>query len=479
MKPSQKQYDVIIVGGGASGLTAAYQAALNQLKVLVIEKGHTLGGGGNYMEGAFAVNSTIQKAQGMQLDGQEILDQSLVYSHHLADYRSLKQFIAHSADNIQWLSDLGVKFSTLMYTMHLYEGGGKSVIAALKQHAVDQGVEIITSAQVSELLTDADHGVVGVKMHDLDSDEDDSLTSSATILATGGYLDNPEMVDEMTHYNSSQLLSVSSGKSTGDGLKLAWSVGARKFNQCIQFSGGQVKNTSKPIYENWRDQLNGAANQQGLLWVNELGDRFVNEVQVLDSFCESGNALTTQNRVFSVLDQGTIDHLMQTGLLRPMNTFFYDQPVLPDLQNELSEAIAKKVPYIHKADTVAELAQLTGLTHLPETIKRYNELAASGKDTDFGKEAKYLLPLAKAPYYVIEDGISAFCASGGLQVNLQNQVLTKNGQVIKGLYATGNDAAGVLEGETYNTNAPGTTSGYTIFSGRNAANVIAETLKQG
>lgn len=77
--PNEKQYDVVIVGAGASGFSAALEAADQGLKVLVLEKGRKTGGSGNYMDGAFAVNSTIQKEAGERLSKKAVLEEALSY----------------------------------------------------------------------------------------------------------------------------------------------------------------------------------------------------------------------------------------------------------------------------------------------------------------------------------------------------------------------------------------------------------------
>ena len=84
-----------------------------------------------------------------------------------------------------------------------------------------------------------------------------------------------------------------------------------------------------------------------------------------------------------------------------------------------------------------------------------------------------MIPVEKGPVYAIKQGVGAFCTMGGLKVNLNNQVLDQNGSAINGLYAVGNDAAGMLIGDTYGPNMPGTEAGYCFFSGKHTADAIA------
>ena len=132
--------------------------------------------------------------------------------------------------------------------------------------------------------------------------------------------------------------------------------------------------------------------------------------------------------------------------------------------------------FIFKADSIEELAQKMGLAQLPATISRYNRDAAQGEDREFGKPVEYMQPVTQGPFYGFKLNIGAFCTMGGLQVTPQNEVRDEQGQVIPGLYAVGNDAAG-LTGDTYGPNMPGTCVGYAIYSGRNAGQQVTEYLR--
>lgn len=111
MFPKAKQYDLVIVGAGLSGLAAAVEAVKQNLHPLVIEKGRTIGGDGNYVEGAMGVDSYLQKEKQIKIDPLKLLHEELQYSHYEANGSHLKHFIDHSGETIDWLHDLGLKFS--------------------------------------------------------------------------------------------------------------------------------------------------------------------------------------------------------------------------------------------------------------------------------------------------------------------------------------------------------------------------------
>ncbi|AKP67280.1 FAD-dependent oxidoreductase [Companilactobacillus ginsenosidimutans] len=479
-----KSYDLVIIGAGASGFTAAYQAAKNGLSVVVLEKGRHTGGSGDWVEGIFAVDSKMQKAKNVELTKDEVLNEELEYSHYEADTNSWKQYIDHSAEMIDWLKDLGVKYVDVKglgsghVTWHLMEGNGKQAIhTAIEPNTVKAGAEIVTSVAAKSLIKDDQGKICGVEIQDQADRHTEKINTRAVIIATGGYLNNQQLIDQDTNYNAKQLIPVNSGKNTGDGLKLAWDVGAQKYRMGMaMLFGGYVKDTTNPSYIYRTSDMNGAVTQQSLLWVNEKGDRFTNE-EVVDNFAHAGNALFTQNKIFAVIDQGTIDHLMNVGLYKDMGTYFTTQKTLDGLQKEIDDSLDKKLPFIYKAETLADLGEKADLPNLEKTIDRYNQLSQKGEDTDYHKNSKFMVSLEKGPYYAFELGIGAFCTMGGLKVDLDNRVLDNDGQVIDGLYAAGNDAAGMLVGDTYGPNMPGTEGGYAFYSGRHSANTVAKYLK--
>lgn len=480
----KNDYDVIVVGGGAAGFTAAYQASHRGLSVLVVEKGHNTGGSGEYIEGAFAVDSYLQKEHHVKLTKEDVLNEELNYSHYRADTKVWQEYIAASADIIKWLKDLGVEYLDVAplgsgyRTWHLFKGLGKAVIHnVLEPKAKEQGTDVVTSTTVTKVNLDQDGQVTSVVLENLATHSQKTVATKAVVLATGGYLNNQELIKNETHYDPDQLIPVNSEKNTGDGLKLAWAAGAQKYAMgTAMLFGGYLKDHTKPGYVYRYSELNGAADQQSLLWVNENGERFVNE-EVVDNFALAGNALFTQGKVFTILDQSTIDYLNDEHIYKPMGTWDYHDTRLPHLKEEIQQAFAENAPYLTKANSVHELAQKIGLVDLEKTVTRYNQLAHDGQDLDFGKKADFMIPVENGPFYAIELGIGAFCTMGGLKTDTEHKVLDKDGKPITGLYAAGNDAAGMLIGDTYGPNMPGTEAGFVFYSGKHVANVIYDQIK--
>lgn len=477
MSISQKnRYDVVVVGTGAAGTSAALEAAQHGASVLLLEKGRHTGGSSNYTEGLFAVDSYLQKEQGIKVSATDVLREEVDYSKYRADSRIWRKYLDDSANTVQWLKDQGVKYEGVQAmgageaTWHIYEGMGQGVLHdALQPQAQKLGVELLSSTTVTDLHKNDDGAISGLTIKDEATGNTADIKTGAVVLATGGYLNNPEMMKELTHYDTSRLIPVSSGKGTGDGLRLAWKIGAKKYGTGMaMLFGGYLKDPDEPSFKYMASQMETAAGQQPLLWLNEHGERFVDEA-VVYNFSYAGNALYTQNKVFSILDQGVIDRMAKDGNFMGLGVYVRRGEKMVKLQAELDDAVAANKPFIFKADTIEELAKKMGLPveKAAATISTYNGYCDNKDDADFGKDPQYLVKVAQGPFYGFELNVGAFCTMGGLQVTTENEVLDDNGDKIEGLYAAGNDAAG-LAGDTYGPNMPGTCVGYAFYSGRNS-----------
>lgn len=453
-------------------------------RVLLLEKGKTTGGSSNYTEGLFAINSYLQKAKGIKIKATDVLSEEVNYSKYKADSRIWRDYINNSAENVQWLHDQGVEFEGVQAmgageaTWHIYKGMGHGVIHDVLQPKFEQlGGEVLTLTRAIKLTRQAD-GQVRVTLRDHRTGDKYDVTAWAVVLAAGGYLNNAKMIATETPYDETRLVPVSSGKGTGDGLRMALNIGAQKYGTGMaMLFGGYLRDEDEPSYKMMASQMNTAAGQQPLLWVNQDGERFVNE-EVVYNFSLAGNALYTQSQVYSILDQAVIDKMATTGNFMGLGIYVKRGQKMDQLQDELDRAVAAKKSFIFKADTIEDLARQMGLPveKLTATIQRYNRFADQGSDDDFGKDPKYLQKVAQGPFYGFHLNIGAFCTMGGLKVTPANEVLDDHAHVISGLYAAGNDAAGLV-GDTYGPNMPGTCVGYAFYSGRNAAHHINDYLK--
>ena len=480
MFPKNKNYQLVIVGAGLSGLSAAAAGEEKGIKnILVLEKGRTIGGDGNYVEGAMGVGSYLQRQNEINIDPLEMLKSELEYSHYEASAPVLRKFIAQSGVIIDCLHDEGVKFAKVgkqgksWPTIHTFEGGGKSVVSCLYNKALALGVEFVKSISATDLII-KDGQITGLIAKNEITGQECEIKTQHIILATGGYVDNPKLVAKRIKDN--RLMPVSDGKSTGDGMQLAWKVGAKHASMgAIQYGGGAILDKTRPQFVHMTTQLAAAATQEALLWVNEKGKRFVNE-DVNDNMCHAGASILTQSKVYSIMDQGSIDDWLNKGLYKEIGNSPVSIDKFDHLQNELDRALANHEKYLVKASSIKELGEKLELPYFENTVNKYNQIVREGKDIQFGKAPKYLNAIKNGPYYAVQLGVGMACALGGIRVDTNNAVLNNYGFPIPGLYAIGNDAAGMIVGDTYAVTLPGSTAGFASYSAVNAVNDICEKL---
>ncbi|MCL2781816.1 MAG: FAD-binding protein, partial [Actinomycetia bacterium] len=219
------------------------------------------------------------------------------------------------------------------------------------------------------------------------------------------------------------------------------------------------------------------AGSQPVLWVNKTARRFASE-EVALSFADTGNTIAKQPKatVYAIIDQSTVQHLMEEGSDIGLGDFIPYHAKLDHLQAELDEDVEAGRAW--KSDTVEGLAAAVGLDPevLAKTVADYNDACANGYDPLFFKPAAFLRPVSTAPYYAIDMAASVLVSVGGIRVNGNLQVTDKDYVAIPGLYAVGMEASGLF-GDTYNLDVPGTANGFSHASGRVAGRHIVATLK--
>lgn len=480
-------YDLVIAGGGLAGNAAAVEAADHGLKTLVVEKADILGGKGNYVEGPGAIESKMEKEAGIEFDLEKVMDYMMSSTHYRASEAHMRQFLKESGPTMDWVVEKGGKFDKVgpagesWPVIHDFsnDAGYDTLHKGFIPYAKARGVEYLTGVQANNLVLDDKGHVSGIKLEKVTTGEKQTIHTKNVIVSTGGYFDNPEMTEKYTQMQSSEqrlLVHVSTGKCTGEGIRMSWKAGARKYLRTyIELGAPYIKDKTVPAFAYFRSHLQEAASQEALLWVNAQGERFVRE-DVTDNLENTAESGLTQTRIFGILSQDQIDYLNDKGMYKVIGNSPVSFDKLANLKDELKQFKNKK--FLTKADTIEELQEKLGLPHLAETIKRYNELCAKGHDDDFFKNPKYLHALNNGPFYAVEMGVAATDSVGGLKVSLKNEVLNDREYPIPGLYAAGVDGIGVLEGDSYPQKFQGITSAYALFSGRNAAKSVAESLKK-
>ncbi|NTW73089.1 MAG: FAD-dependent oxidoreductase, partial [Eubacteriaceae bacterium] len=301
--------DVIVIAAGLSGLAASIAAAENGAKVITFEKANTPGGAANMGMGPLGVGSSIQKNQMVALTPGEAFRKHMYYTHYRVDARLVRDYYFKSGDTIDWLMDMGVEFVGVQrafsapeatraysdgeFTWHVVkpEGGGapgprcaSTMIKRMTERAADLGVQIMLETPVKKIIME-NGKAVGVIAKDSNGDEIEARGKSV-IIATGGFGENPQMIQEETGYEFGKTIyNFAIPGMKGEGIKMAWEAGA-----------GHTQSTMELMYQlpdNMNHFVLDGAFRQPCLWVNKNGQRFMPEDQIGNTTF-TGNAITSQ-----------------------------------------------------------------------------------------------------------------------------------------------------------------------------------------
>lgn len=486
-QPIDAEYDLVVIGGGGSGKSAALTAAQAGLSVALLEKMPETGGSSVYAEGTAAFESSEQKARKAPKDPgkkfptrEEGFRRYTEYSHHRANPEVVRMQVDNTAETIDVFKSLGIEYTDVtiyaydqpaeLYTFHRPDGLGARCQEVLLKAIKNAGVDIFTSTPAKKLVM-KDGAVTGVVAQDSDGNVM-NIACKAVILASGGFGNNPEMVKKYSWFSrtADDMYKCVPTENTGDGLTMALEAGADTD------SLGALMIISCARGKTLTSHVSGAGSQP-VLWVNKTGRRFADE-KVAMSFADAGNTMAKQPNgvVYAIIDSDTVRHLMEDGSDIGLGDFIEYHMKLTRLQTELDQDVADGIAW--KGDTIKALAKAMGLDPavLDHTVAEYNEACAKGHDSLFFKDPKFLRPVRKAPFYAINMAPSVLVSCGGIRVNGNLQVTDKNYKAIPGLYAVGMDASG-LYGDTYNLDVPGTANGFAHASGRVAARHVVKELK--
>ena len=465
--------NVIIVGAGISGLSAALELGRGGANVTVVDMSSVFGGHAVMSQGGVSVVDTpIQRETGWE-DSPELAQRDFIEWGEDADPDWVKYYARNSRRDIdQWLTELGVRFESVLPApgnsvdrFHQPAGRGIGLVAPLYRECLKHAnIRFLWNVQATKLLQDGDR-VTGVRLLNLRENSEQSLKADAVVLATGGFQSNLDMVREFWPADVTfpeKILAGSGRNSVGRGHRLAQAVGAELVKMDHQWN--YFTGIPDPRQTDSNHGLS-AANMYGIL-VNPQGQRFAN----LHLWAkEVMPPMLRQKRVtvWFVFDEATKSKFTISGSdwadFKKVERLVLDNPDL-----------------VAKADTIAGLAEKTGLpaANLTATIARYNALVDKGRDEDFGRfgpdrsefNNTASPKLNTPPYYAMQSWPLTRKSMGGVAIDLQCRVLTRSKTPIPGLYAVG-ELTG-LAGINGKAALEGTFLGPCIVTGRVAARSI-------
>jgi fumarate reductase flavoprotein subunit len=455
--------EVVVVGAGIAGLSAALSTAEAGAKTVLLEKMATVQARGH--DNAF-IGSRLQEKLGIKIDKDEIILNLMKYGANKPDQRLIRMWAEGSGKTADWLMDMtdaaGLEviinhyppppaFSNAreyypQYPVTHHYHNERPVAKCLLNNALKKGVVTYFKTRAKQLLRKKKDRVAGVIAQNTAGEYLQFDAEKAVILCTGDYGNNAEMMAK--YCPQSSYLASMIPTSTGDGHMMALWIGA------VMEPGPHTPMVHGPA---------GPLLCSAFLQVNLLGGRFQNEDVPIQS---NVNAIERQpgGTIWQVFDSKYPDELPNHGIGLGKIVIATEK-----VRQEVAKAAIT-------ANSIEELAMKMKLPveTFKATIKRYNELAYLGKDLDFGKRPDRLSPIDSPPYYAGKSGYSLLAVMGGLNVNQKLQPLDKDWEAIPGIYLAGN-TMGNRFAVDYPTMCPGLSHGMAIHFGRIAGlNVSSE-----
>lgn len=477
--------DVVVVGAGGAGMTAAITAAAEGKSVVVLESQSMVGGnsvratGGmnaaktvyqdeNEFGESAGVEKTLKTAAEKYADNETITALAKTVSEQWAAYQAnptgyfdsvelmeldtmiggkgindpelVETLCANSADAIDWLDEHGITLHNVssfggasVKRIHRpVNAEGKTVsvgsymIPLLQENCEKAGVKMMLDTTANEILTDANGAAVGVKATGA-SGETVTVNAKAVVLATGGFGANLDMVVKYKPELKGFMTTNAPGIQ-GQGIEMAQAIGAATVDMDqIQIHPTVEANTAALITEGLRGD--------GAILINEEGKRFIDEVGTRD-VVSAAEIAQTGSYSWLVVDQAMVD------------------------ASSVIQGYIKK-GYTVTGATYEELGKAMGVdaAAFAETMEKWNGYVEAKNDPDFGRTS-FANPLNTAPYYAVKVTAGVHHTMGGLKINANTEVLNEKGEVIPGLFAAGEVTGGVHGANRLGGNA---VADFTVF----------------
>lgn len=477
--------DVVVVGAGGAGMTAAITAAAEGKSVVVLESQSMVGGnsvratGGmnaaktvyqdeNEFGESAGVEKTLKTAAEKYADNETITALAKTVSEQWAAYQAnptgyfdsvelmeldtmiggkgindpelVETLCVNSADAIDWLDEHGITLHNVssfggasVKRIHRpVNAEGKTVsvgsymIPLLQENCEKAGVKMMLDTTATEILTDANGAAVGVKATGA-SGETVTVNAKAVVLATGGFGANLDMVVKYKPELKGFMTTNAPGIQ-GQGIEMAQAIGAATVDMDqIQIHPTVEANTAALITEGLRGD--------GAILINEEGKRFIDEVGTRD-VVSAAEIAQTGSYSWLVVDQAMVD------------------------ASSVIQGYIKK-GYTVTGATYEELGKAMGVdaAAFAETMEKWNGYVEAKNDPDFGRTS-FANPLNTAPYYAVKVTAGVHHTMGGLKINANTEVLNEKGEVIPGLFAAGEVTGGVHGANRLGGNA---VADFTVF----------------
>ena len=477
---------ILIVGAGSAGMMAAYEASKAGAQVLVISNSPSANAtNGASITGTCAVETPYTEEIGQEYSLEDLYKRMISFAHWTVNPRLLKNCVQLLPSNISTFADMGIevmlagdRYGIGFNDVHIFLTQGKWALA--EQKCKDQGVEFMYNMTAEEPIMDGDT-VVGIRATDNDGKVYD-IKAKAVLLACGGFISNKEKLKE--HFGDIDIVDMGFPFNTGKGIEVAQKAGGF-FERITGLGMNDIYGMNAKSYK--LSVFNSNPLMQlafyGNLITDEHGDRFMNEYMLANEPMAGGGEATLHvKRYYCIYNEATLMKMKDEAYYQTIGApefwtsaaTMFNAPIA-DLDANLEEALAEG--WCYKADTLEELAEMTGCENLAETVRTYDGYVAAGDDPVYHKQPAPMQPIGEeGPFYLFEYNPSAFNTFGGCRTDHLTRALKSNFDVIPGLYI-----AGVENGSLYSSpyyDVGGTCSGLALASGRLAGMEMAKYIAE-
>ncbi|MCR4832658.1 MAG: flavocytochrome c [Butyrivibrio sp.] len=447
--------DVVVVGGGGAGMTAAITIAESGKSVIIIEKSDILGGNtSRASSGMNACETHYEAEQGVEDSVELFIEDTMKSGKEINDPDLVRTLAENTSAAIDWLDEENAPLSGPLGTMGGLsakrthrptdaEGNvtsvGNYLVSALGVRLDELGVEIITGTAVDKVIMEDGKacGVTGVGTYG----ENVTVHAGAVVIATGGFGGNMDRIVELRP-DLEGYISTNVATATGDAIDFLGEIGADFVDlEQIQLHPTVIPTDGALVGE--------ALRGDGAILVNREGVRFTNETGTRDAVSAAEVAQTGGN-VWLIANQEMYE----------------------------GSAVIKKLDksgYLVTGDTLEELAAAmefdsSATAALLETVSTWSGYVASGVDEDFARDiGSPLTDLSSGPYYAVNVGPGIHHCMGGVKINTEAQVISTDGTAIPGLYACGEVTGGIHGANRLGGNAVADIVVFGRIAGENAS----------
>lgn len=434
-KPEDTSADVVVIGSGGAGLTAAIYAAKAGKKTILLEKLGVLGGTSNYsIEGYGSVGDKTHMALGSDLTAEQ-LAANLLKTYPNGTPEGFATFAQNNGKGADWLRSIGAQLTVAagqagVATSREVGDLGVAIVAALSTEAEKAGVDVRRNSAVTD-ITATNGTPTGVSVSAKGGDY--TITTKAVVIACGGFGANNDMVAEYFPPMKGYDYACSKG-ATGEIHKVAEKLGAELANMdYIRVNFTYTTAESGYFY------YMGSLFNTGAIFVNEEGKRFVND--------QGGYGVGPQ----------VVEKEEGTGWA------IFDSSIVHTVEDVRDYG---RLNLYESAETIEDLAEKIGVnaTNLAQTIETYRGYVAAGKDAEFNRPMLNMT-FDEPPFYACKMTCRVQGTFGGIRTNVNAEVLKPDGTVIPGLYAVGECA----EEGTWGQNPASANVVFGRIAGENAA----------